>query len=224
MSILLHIETSTTVCSVALSNEDKLLALEEINEGYSHAENLSLLIEKIFRDTGYTFHDLKAIAVSKGPGSYTGLRIGVSTAKGLAYSLGIPLIAVDTLQAMAYDENVMGYPFKIPMLDARRMEVYMAVYDASNQQVQDISAEIIDETYFNDEDRSMVLFGPGAEKCRELIADNPTLEVVSGVLPSAKNMVQLGYNRYRLEQFEDTAYFEPFYLKDFVAGKPKKML
>lgn len=227
MAIILNIETSTTVCSVALSKGEILLTLKEIDEGYSHAENLSLLIEKAFEETGLTYHDLDAIAVTKGPGSYTGLRIGVSTAKGLAYSLEIPLISVNTLESMVASSKISerSEKIRIPMLDARRMEVYMAIYNSSGESIEETSAKVLDENSFDAlSPASVVLFGPGAEKCMDLYNGKEHISILSGVKPSAQNMIAPSYQKFIQEQFEDVAYFEPFYLKDFVAGKPKKML
>ena len=224
MATILNIETSTTVCSVAIAKNDQLVVLHEIDEGYSHAENLSLLIEKSFREAGLTYHDLDAIAVSKGPGSYTGLRIGVSTAKGLAYSLGIPFIAINTLESMTSSELLDDSSLRVPMLDARRMEVYMAMYDANGVEVEATRAEVISEQSLEHIASKMILFGPGAPKCQDVLSENDSVQFVKDILPSAKLMIPFSYKAYLAKEFEDIAYFEPFYLKDFVAGKPKKLL
>ncbi len=227
MALILNIETATTVCSVSLAKDGKLLSLKEQNGDYSHAENLTLFIEDVLKQAQIKLSKVDAIAVSKGPGSYTGLRIGVSTAKGLCYSLDKPLIAINTLQQMALSQqpatNNQQPVLLCPMLDARRMEVYCAVYDLNGKEVKETSAEIIDEHSFADilKTNKVIFFGDGSAKCKEIVSKNSNAIFIDDVVPSAKNMIELSEQAYNAKQFEDVAYFEPFYLKDFVAGKKK---
>lgn len=226
MALILNIDTSTTICSVALAKDGVLLAVQEQDGDYTHAENLTVFIQSILEKVTLTLSDIDAVAVSKGPGSYTGLRIGVSTAKGLCYSLNKPLIAVDTLQALAYSVSVQKNEKALycPMLDARRMEVYTAVFDVSNNSVQATSAEIIDEHSFSNllNNNIVYFFGNGAEKCKQILSQHKNALFFDGSVTSAKNMITISERAYIDNAFEDVAYFEPFYLKDFVAGKKKK--
>lgn len=226
MALILNIDTSTTICSVALAKDGVLLAVKEQDGDYTHAENLTVFIQSVLENASFTLSDIDAVAVSKGPGSYTGLRIGVSTAKGLCYSLNKPLIAVDTIQALAYSVSVQKNEKALycPMLDARRMEVYTAVFDVSNTSVQATSAEIIDEhSFLNLLNNNLVyFFGNGAEKCKQILSKHKNVFFIDGSVTSAKNMITLSERAYIDNAFEDVAYFEPFYLKDFVAGKKKK--
>ncbi|MCW8896847.1 MAG: tRNA (adenosine(37)-N6)-threonylcarbamoyltransferase complex dimerization subunit type 1 TsaB [Flavobacteriales bacterium] len=229
MSILLGIETATKVCSIALSNENELLAIEEVGGAYSHAENVTNFIEKVVKKANINFNDIDAIAVSKGPGSYTGLRIGVSSAKGLCYALNKPLIAIDTLQAMALrmaKQISVKNLFFCPMIDARRMEVYTAIYNANNELVEPISAKIIDENSFSKylDNQKVMFFGDGAEKCKTLFSGNKNAFFNESVLPSAIEINELALKKLNNNQLEDVAYFEPFYLKDFIATTPKKII
>jgi tRNA threonylcarbamoyladenosine biosynthesis protein TsaB len=223
MAVLLHIETSTTMCSVALSENDRLLAFKEINEGYTHAENLHVFIHDLLNETKLQTKDLNAIAVSKGPGSYTGLRIGVSTAKGLAYALKLPLISVDTLQVMALQAKIrLTEPaFFCPMLDARRMEVYTAVYDSELNRVNAIQALIVDEHSIVPFSQfpNLHFFGDGMGKCKALLSQLKNAGFIENIVPSAKDMIALAYAKFQNKDFEDVAYFEPFYLKDFLILK-----
>lgn len=229
MALILNLETATTVCSVSLGKDGKLLALKEHNGDYSHAENLTIFIEDVLQQASVKFSDIDAIAVSKGPGSYTGLRIGVSTAKGLCYSLNKPLIAVNTLQHLSLAVSSLGSQISepaslfCPMIDARRMEVYCAIYDANNKEVKPTAAEIIDEGSFADvlETNRIIFFGDGAEKCKSILSQNKNAVFIDNVLPSAKSMISLSEQAFINKEFEDVAYFEPFYLKDFIAGKKK---
>jgi tRNA threonylcarbamoyladenosine biosynthesis protein TsaB len=244
MAIILNIETATTVCSVSLAKDTELLSLKEINGDYSHAENLTLFIEDVCKQANVKLSDVDAIAVSKGPGSYTGLRIGVSTAKGLCYSLEKPLIAINTLQHLAdglpshftsrmseQPQDVSKFSFSIsalpilycPMIDARRMEVYCALYDSAGNEIRQTTAKIIDEHSFSDlfEKNQLFFFGDGATKCKEVLSKNKNAIFIDNIVPSAKDMIRLSSKAFGEKQFEDVAYFEPFYLKDFVAGKKK---
>jgi len=237
MALILNLETATTVCSVALAKDGHLLAFKEQNGDYSHAENLTLFIEDVFQQAKIKLQDVDAIAVSKGPGSYTGLRIGVSTAKGLCYSLNKPLIAINTLEhlSMSVSKNLNSQNPDLPsvfcpMLDARRMEVYCALYDSEMHPLYPTSAEIIDE-YFLDkiltlsgrgkEELCIYFFGDGAAKCKTILSADKNAIFIDNIVPSAKNMISFSEQSFINKQFEDVAYFEPFYLKDFVAGKKK---
>jgi tRNA threonylcarbamoyladenosine biosynthesis protein TsaB len=231
LSIILHIESSTLTCSVAISNNGQLLALKESHDpSYTHSEKLIVHADEAIRSAALRPSELSAICVSKGPGSYTGLRIGVSAAKGLCYGLGIPLLSVGSLESMAHwaNENLKvkltGVSFLCPMIDARRMEVYTQLLDASLSPIKGVSAEIIDEQSFSAElDRGkVVFFGDGAQKCKETI-QHPNAVFLDGFNPSACGMIALAEAKFAAGQLEDVAYFEPFYLKDFVAGMPKKV-
>ncbi len=225
MAIILNIETATKNCSVSLSENENILALAELNEGqFSHAEKLHTFILDVIKQSKKTIQDIDAIAVSKGPGSYTGLRIGVSAAKGLCFALDIPLISIATLTSLSHAISVNKGEFIIPLLDARRMEVYCAIFDNNNQQIQKTKAEIIDENSFLEflEKGKTYFLGDGADKCKEIITHKNAI-FLDGYFPSAKEMVKLSSKKYDNKIFEDVAYFEPYYLKDFVAGKPKKL-
>ena len=225
--LLLSLDTSTTVCSVALHRDDVLLGCYELFTERTSSAMLTTLIADLVRQTGHELNDVDAIAVAKGPGSYTGLRIGVSTAKGLCFVLDKPLLAVNTLLAMT--EQVRAFVNKpallCPMIDARRMEVYCALYDADGTEVMPTTAKIIDSESFADElaNTKIVFFGDGAAKCRESLANVPNaIFLETPVLPSARTVGQLAITASRNGQFEDVATFEPFYLKDFMVAKPKK--
>ncbi|TGV00884.1 tRNA (adenosine(37)-N6)-threonylcarbamoyltransferase complex dimerization subunit type 1 TsaB [Flavivirga rizhaonensis] len=220
---ILNIETATTNCSVSLSKEGKTVVLkEDYDKNYSHAERLHIYIDEVLKEAKVPSEDVEAIAVSKGPGSYTGLRIGVSAAKGLCFALDKPLISVSTLEALAHqvkcDDGVI-----VAMLDARRMEVYSAVFDADYNQIRETEAQILDESSFEDYlDKGNVSFiGNGVEKAKTLIK-HPNAVFIDGKLPSANEMSHLAYNKYKISDIEDVAYFEPYYLKDFVALKSQK--
>lgn len=223
MTYILNIETATTNCSVSVGENGKLKSLVELNEkGYSHAENLHVFIKQAVAEAGISLSDLSAIAVSKGPGSYTGLRIGISAAKGLAFSLDIPLISVATLTSIAHQNNNPA-DFVIPMLDARRMEVYALVHDTNNTPLKKTTAEIIEEnSYSHYLDKGTVVFiGNGAIKCQGIITHKNAIFDDEILEPSAKEMIGLSHVKYENKDFEDVAYFEPYYLKDFIAGKKK---
>lgn len=222
MAIILNIETSTKNCSVSIAKNGEILALKEvIDMKYSHAEKLHSFIVDVVSEARIKFEDLEAIAVSKGPGSYTGLRIGVSAAKGLSFAFDIPLISVNTLQSLASSIQVEGGVI-VPMLDARRMEVYAAVFNTDLQQIREVKAEIIDENSFEEylKQDKVVFLGDGAHKCKETLT-HPNSVFIDDKFPSAKEMAVLSYHKYKKEELEDVAYFEPFYLKDFVATKEK---
>ena len=224
MALLLAIETTTKNCSVALFDNSSLLGLKEQNsEAFSHAEQLTLFIEEVVKKSNITLKQLDGIILSKGPGSYTGLRIGTSTAKGLCYALDIPLVSVSTLQAMAFGiSKKEDYKLYCPMIDARRTEVFASIYDKDNNEVREIRADIVDQhTYFYFLKDKVLFFGDGAQKCK-LIINNSNAHFLDGVFPCAKDMVVLGFEKFANKDFEDVAYFEPYYLKDFVAGEKKK--
>ena len=224
--LILHIETSTVLCSVALSRGDCCLAVKENSEGRNHAAMLTVFIEHLLDVNNVCTGQLDAVAVSSGPGSYTGLRIGLSTAKGLCYGGNIPLISVSTLQAMSMgfvrQNDVPASALLCPMIDARRMEVYTALYDKEGQQVEKISAEIITESSFASwlDKYQIFFFGNGATKCHTSIT-HPNAVFSNNFTHSARYMIQPALQEYNEKRFENTAYFEPFYLKDFIAG-PKK--
>ncbi|WP_435413276.1 tRNA (adenosine(37)-N6)-threonylcarbamoyltransferase complex dimerization subunit type 1 TsaB [Psychroserpens mesophilus] len=223
MAIILSLETSTTNCSVSLSNEGETLVLKEDNNAnYSHAESLHIFINDVLKSAKLSLKDLDAIAVSKGPGSYTGLRIGVSAAKGLCYALNIPLISVSTLKALACQVNVSD-GIIVPMLDARRLEVYSAIYDASFNEIRNVEAQILDENSFLEYlgKETVYFIGNGVEKTKRLIA-NPNAYFIEDKFPSSNEMSSLAFEKYKKSDIEDVAYFEPFYLKDFIALKSKK--
>ena len=234
--LILHIETATDICSVALSEGDRQLSLIESAQERSHASLLNSFIRQSVAQAGKELKDLQGLAVSKGPGSYTGLRIGVSTAKGLAYALEIPLLATGTLESMASGspsnsavrELISSHGDRLllcPMLDARRMEVYAGFYTSIGELFRQVSADIIDEESYHEilEAHPVCFFGNGADKCKEAL-DHPNAHFIDGINPSAATMIAPALKKYQLEHFEDVAYFEPFYLKDFIATVPKKKL
>jgi tRNA threonylcarbamoyladenosine biosynthesis protein TsaB len=224
--MILCLETATTNCSVALSFEGKQIALkEDYDVKYSHAERLHKYIEEVLAFAKAQKEDISAIAISKGPGSYTGLRIGVSAAKGLCFGLDIPLISIPTLQSLAAQVVAAPGELVIPMLDARRMEVYSAVFDAQNNAVRDTQAEILETNSFSSylEKGKVSFIGNGVPKFSE-ICKHPNAVFIEGRLPSAAQMCGLAYQKFTEGDFEDVAYFEPYYLKDFIAGKPKKLV
>jgi len=223
MGLILNIETATTNCSVSISKDGSLLAVKEHDTpNYSHSEQLHVFIQDVLKDAKIDFSNLEAIAVSKGPGSYTGLRIGVSAAKGLCFSLDIPLISIATLESLARQISSDTVDFIIPVLDARRMEVYSAVFDSTHQQVRNTKAEIIDDTSFHDyiQKGKVILVGTGAEKCKDLLSFKG-VQFDTTAVPSAKEMALLSHKKFEVNDFEDVAYFEPYYLKDFILKKKK---
>jgi tRNA threonylcarbamoyladenosine biosynthesis protein TsaB len=218
---ILHLETSTKVCSVALSKNGELVQLKEAKDAeFSHGEKLTLYVEEIIQTEKITFKDLAAVSIASGPGSYTGLRIGTSTAKGFCYALNIPFLAVDALESLAQiarkkysDKNI------CPMIDARRMEVYSAIYAPNMKVLKKISADILDESTYIEYD-NLVCLGDGMPKAKEIWAQR---EIVfdDEILCSSSGQVERAYQKYTNKEFEDLAYFEPFYLKDFI-GTVKK--
>ncbi len=227
--LILHLETGTAVCSVALSQGEQLLSLRENKDRKSHAQLLAVFIDDILREQQLTVAGLDAVAVSEGPGSYTGLRVGVSTAKGLCFGAQKPLIAVSSLQslaALALKKQLLPAPDALiaPMIDARRMEVYTAVFNAQGEQTVPTEAKIIDENSFDAvlNQHPVLFIGDGANKCRETIT-HPNAHF-STLTASAEGMIQPALHKFHLQQLENVAYFEPFYLKDFVAIPSRKNL
>ena len=219
MAIILCLETATTNCSVSISNSGKVISLkEDFNDKYSHSERLHCYIDDVISESNITLEELDAIAVSKGPGSFTGLRIGVSAAKGLCVSLDIPLISVNTLESMSHQVKDTLHTI-IPMLDARRMEVYSAVFSGNKEQIRETKAEILDQDSFSEFIRgeNIYFIGNGVRKYKELCPyKNSTF--LEDKLPSANEMAMIAEDRYLKKKFENVAYFEPYYLKDFILG------
>lgn len=235
MALILSIETGTDICSVALANDGELMALRESDEGRDHAKKVALFVDELLRETGVQPSDIDAIAVGKGPGSYTGLRIGVSFAKGMCYALGIPLIAIGSLDALTevaredfeagildVEETDWAQTKLCPMVDARRMEVYAQVFDVEGKPESDVVAEVVTEDSFKEwrAKGKFVIFGNGAKKCAEVLPD----AIIESVVPSARGIVRLAEEAFNAGKFEDLAYFEPFYLKDFIVIPSKKKL
>jgi tRNA threonylcarbamoyladenosine biosynthesis protein TsaB len=227
MSSILQIETATTVCSIALAENSSVLAFREVDQRNVHAEKITVFIEEILKQANKDFAGLDAIAVSSGPGSYTGLRIGVSAAKGLCFALDRPLISVDTLAAMA-DGFILQNTFDnktrtllCPMIDARRMEVFTAVFDIHGNVIKSVSAEIIDGDSFSDllRDHQILFFGDGAEKCTQVLGAHPNVRILKEFTNSATHLTKRAAEKFAANKFENVAYFEPYYLKDFIAGK-----
>jgi tRNA threonylcarbamoyladenosine biosynthesis protein TsaB len=222
LSYILNIETATRNCSVSLAKDGKTIICKEIaEEGYSHAERLHVFIEEIIQESKIRFNDLAAIAVSQGPGSYTGLRIGISAAKGLCFALAIPLIAVDTLQVLVSQVTISD-GLIIPMLDARRMEVYSAIFNSNFEKIRAVQAEIITENSFINLQERLYLIGDCAEKCKTVLTNNNFIFLEENKFPSAKEMSKLSFEKFKNTDFVDLAYFEPYYLKDFMFTTSKK--
>ena len=225
MNYILHIDTTTKKCSVALAQDGELMIQKELlSEEFSHSEQLHPFIEEVLKESGLKSSSLSAIAISKGPGSYTGLRIGVAAAKGLCFALDLPLIGLNTLEIMVQPYEVSPYSFIIPMLDARRMEVYTAIFDETKKWIQETMAEVLTENTFTSivNEQSCLIIGDGAIKFKTLhpkINASYTNEIH---YPVAKDMITLAWKKFNAKEFEDLAYFEPFYLKDFQTTPPKK--
>lgn len=226
MAYLLHIESTSTVCSVAISKDDELVAIKEINNGYTHAENLHVFIEQLLFETSLHAKDLNAVSVSSGPGSYTGLRIGFSAAKGLAYALQIPLITIETLKALSSevintnDQNAIY----CPLLDARRMEVYCAIYDNQLKEILPVQALVLNEEtiqIFN-QSKNIYFFGDGMPKAKDLLQTLPNVHFIDDITASATSIISLAFQKYTTRDFADVAYVEPNYLKEFFFTTAKK--
>lgn len=229
MPVILNIETSTTVCSVCLSENGKILSIREENDGYRHAEKLHVFIDEVLRESGIHLKQVDAIAVSKGPGSYTGLRIGVSAAKGYCYALNIPLLGINTLESMAAgwiaaNKDKTDDILICPMIDARRMEVFTACFDINRKTVRSTSAEIVESEPFINGSREIIYFGDGAAKCIDVWSHLSNYKYAAEVLPSSRSVSLVAEEKYTQKIFEDVAYFEPFYYKDFQATTPKKVI
>ena len=234
MAFFLSIETATHTCSVAVHEDGKLVASSELHIAQTAGSKLAVLIDSLIKACQLTPHQLAAVAISSGPGSYTGLRIGVATAKGLCYGLNIPLISINTLELMAYHvkENILSNANLdrtrqirlCPMLDARRMEVYTLQTDIELNVIKPVEAKVIDEQSFEQEleEGSVIFFGNGSDKCRNVIK-HPRAHYIDGIFPSAAMMGKIAYNRWQTEQFENLITFEPLYLKDFLIRKPKEV-
>lgn len=234
MSLILCIETGTDICSVGIAKDGELLSLRESDEGRDHARKVGVFVDELLRETEIAPDDLDAVAVGKGPGSYTGLRIGVSFAKGLCYGLQKPLVAVGSLDALAevaredYEAGILAVDdweraYLCPMVDARRMEVYAQIFDAEGRPQNEVTAEVITPdsfAAFRREGRPLVIFGNGAHKCADVLPDATLVEVA----PSARGLARLAQQALDEGRTEDIAYFEPFYLKDFVVTTSKKRL
>lgn len=224
MALILSIETSTKVSSVALHREGTLVAAQSIHVQNSHSEILVPSIKYLCEISNVAINHIEAVAISKGPGSYTGLRIGTSTAKGLCYGLDIPLISVNTLEAMGYGiKNYFDQEHLLcPMLDARRMEVYCLIMKTNGLISSETEAKVIDESSFGNilREHKTVFFGPGAAKCKPVLAHQPNAVFIDDFHPSARHLGAIAWKKFHENQFEDLAYFEPFYLKDFIAKKP----
>ena len=232
MPLILSVETGTDICSVALAQDREIISLIESDQGKNHAQNLGLFMNDIFNESGISAEQLDAVAVGAGPGSYTGLRIGVSIAKGICYANSIPLIAVNSLAGLAvsaiedYNAEILGdvvfeNALLVPMIDARNMEVYTQVFNAKGEALSRTEAKVITpESFAEYGDTPLILFGNGAKKCLPLLSERNTHYVE--VAPSARGIVPLALQKFKAEQFEDLAYFEPLYLKNFVGTKSKK--
>jgi len=232
MAYILCLETATTICSVTLFENNRLISFRETDQKNAHSEFITSFIKEVVEEADIDYLNIDAVAVSKGPGSYTGLRIGVSTAKGLCYALDKPLIAISTLQSMAagFTNHLMSELSDVsedtlfcPMIDARRMEVYTAVYDIQNREIESVNAKIIDPFSFQDhlKKHKVCFFGDGAEKCHPILSLNHNAVFIDNFHPSATMMNHLAFESFQNGNFEDVDYFEPYYLKDFIAGIPK---
>lgn len=219
MTYILNIETATKNCSVSLSENGETIAFKELaTESFSHAEKLHVFIADVLKEVNLNFKGLNAIAVSQGPGSYTGLRIGVSSVKGLCYALNLPMISIDTLALLANQISI-EEGIVVPMIDARRLEVYAAFYDTNGNQIREIKAEVIDENTYSEISEKMHLVGDGALKLKSILTNDKFIFHDDVVFPSAKEMSKIAFDKYKKSDFVDVAYFEPFYLKDFVLNK-----
>src|SRR6185503_3436305 len=227
MSLILQIETATASCSVALAKDGKPLALKEINLRNIHAEVITVFIEELLNTSAVLYNDLDAISVSCGPGSYTGLRIGISTAKGVCFALDKPLIAIETLEAMAAGVrdnngyNALEKALLCPMIDARRMEVFTALFDSEGNRIAPTKAEIVTAQSFEDilERNKILFFGDGSEKCKAILGENPNARFLPGFINSTAHLSKRAFEKFKKNDFEDVGYFEPYYLKDFIGKK-----
>lgn len=220
---ILYLETSSKNCSVAISDDEKLLCLcEEVSENYKQSESLHTYVEWALEGAGITMNDIEAVSLGKGPGSYTGLRIGAASAKGFCYGLKVPLIAINSLETMIEPFLGKNYDYVMPLIDARRMEVYTAVYDGvTGEELSPTEAKILDETSFQEfKDKKVIFVGDGAKKAKDIL-DLPDAEFKDDAYPSSQFLIKKTIEKISREEFEDIAYFEPFYLKDFHGVKKK---
>ena len=219
MTKILHLETATKVCSVAVSENGTLINMKETDEsGYTHGENLTLFIEEVLAGANLTLNDVDAISITSGPGSYTGLRIGAATAKGLCYALSLPLIAIDSLFTLAAIGKQKHPGMNLcPMIDARRMEVYNQIFDENLNSLKELSADVLDETSYKSHE-PFVFFGDGSDKMKELWSQR-NITYDETIRSSASGHVSIAFEKYNKGEFVDVAYWEPFYLKDFIVGK-----
>jgi tRNA threonylcarbamoyladenosine biosynthesis protein TsaB len=231
MAYILYLETATKICSVAVAKDETLVSLKETSIVNSHSSLITLYSDQVVKEANIEFNDLDAVCISMGPGSYTGLRIGVSTAKGFCYALNIPLIAVNTLQSMAklylIEHSELNKDILLcPMIDARRMEVFTAFLDNEASFVRETNADIINEDSYLDIllKNKVVFFGDGADKCKQFLSQNPNSIFDDIFAISARGMIPLAFQKFQKKQFENTAYFEPYYLKDFIATTPRKFM
>jgi tRNA threonylcarbamoyladenosine biosynthesis protein TsaB len=224
VAYLLHIESTSTVCSVSVSENNTLLAVKEINDGFTHAENLHIFIQDVLQQVGLTLKQLQAISISSGPGSYTGLRIGFASAKGLAYALNIPLIKVDTLQSLSrcVIERINKDAYYCPLIDARRMEVYYAIHNLELNEIRVPANLVLSESTVSifDLDKDIYFFGDGLEKSKSILSQLKRAHFIENIGPSSNNLISLAFDKFLKNEFEDLAYAEPFYLKDFYFTTP----
>lgn len=221
---ILYLETSSKNCSVAISDNENLLCLcEEVSENYKQSESLHTFVEWALEGAGISMKDIEAVSLGKGPGSYTGLRIGAASAKGFCYGLKVPLVAVNSLESMIEPFLGSNYEFIVPLIDARRMEVYTAVYDGeTGKEISGTEAKILDENSFEEfRDKKIVFVGDGAKKAKEIL-NLPDAEFRDDIYPSAQYLIKKTLEKLNQNELEDIAYFEPFYLKDFHGVKKKK--
>lgn len=225
MALILCIETATAVCSVALGKDGTRLAEKKDTEGQNHAKLLTVLIQELFREQQHAPSDLDAVAISQGPGSYTGLRIGTSVAKGICYALDIPLIAINTLQAMANNDSLPPATVRCPMIDARRMEVYCQLFDTNLHPLSQVAAKILNDTSFQEmlSQKAVTFFGDGSHKFSK-ICTSPQAQFIDSITPSSSQMISLAEAAYQKKKFADVAYFTPFYLKKFQVTTSKKQV
>lgn len=221
MALILSLETATTNCSIALSKDGKIVSTRSINSGFSHSEKINIFIEQVIQEAGVVLKYLDAVAVSIGPGSYTGLRIGLSTAKGLCFGLDIPLIAVSTLEAMAVGIKALPNELIVPMIDARRMEAYCAVYDKHNKIISQPEPIVIDEKFYERfrKDSHLVLAGDGADKCIPLFENDSAIRIIPHYFPTAENISIIAHLKFSKKDFANVSLIEPMYLKEYVSGK-----
>lgn len=220
---MLHIDTATEICSVAVSEDDKLLSYIDLDEGYSHSEKLLSTIHNALEKSNVTFSSIDCFSLAIGPGSYTGLRIGTATVKGLAYALNKPVVTVNSLRTLhRHPEAKKLKGIVIPMIDARRMEVYTEFYDKDGAVTKPVHSHILHPEDFSDWEQPVNIVGNAAQKAADIYRDRKNIHLYPQIKSTARGLIEPAFAAYRRQEFEDTAYFEPFYLKDFIPGKPKK--